>query len=100
MKGKKTITLKGKDVELFFCIGVLEDVQDYLKEQDVEGGIDSALSEMKHLRFFLSKMAEYAGTPVAPDEFKHLAFSEMESAIEIISKATEGLPVGKVAKEK
>lgn len=100
MKGEKTITLEGEKVKLRFTLGVLEDVQDYLKEKGVEGGIDSALSEMKHLRFFLAKLAEYGGNKVDADEFKKLDFSEMENAISIISEATEGLPAGKGKKEK
>lgn len=95
MKGHKSITLNDKEIKLKFTLGVLEDVQEYLKGEGVKGGIDEALSEMKYLRVLISKMAEYAGNKVNPEEFKDLEFSEMNKAVSLINESTEGLPKGK-----
>lgn len=100
MKGSKTINLDGKEIELKLTLGVFEDVQDHLKENGIEGGIEEALSEMKYLRFMLSKMAEYAGNEIDSEEFKKLEFDEISKAVSLITESTEGLPEGKGKKGK
>ena len=87
MKNQKTINLNGKDLKLKFTLGVLEDFQEFAGTSD----IDSALSEMKNIRYFLYLMAKYAGEQVEPDDLKYLDLEEMGKAMEVI-----GSPSGKI----
>ena len=83
MKGQTKITLNGKDIDLKFTLGVLEDFQDYCEENELDS--DTALSKMKHLRQFLHLMT---GGKVPAEEFKELEFSEMEKFTALVGQAT------------
>lgn len=95
MKGQKKITVDGKEYEIKFTLGVYEDLQEYLDEQGIEDGIQEALSQMKHLRFFISKMVEYAGGDIDAEELKKMEISEVKNAVSILTEATEDIPQGK-----
>lgn len=94
MKGKSSIELNGKQVDLSFKLGVLEDFQTYLKDEGVEESIDEAINQMVHLRKLLELMSDYAGGKVEAKEFKHLDFSEIGKAVKIITDSTENIQVG------
>jgi hypothetical protein len=83
MKGQTKISLNGKDIELKFTLGVLEDFQDYCEEHELDS--DVALGKMKHLRQFLHLMT---GGRVDAEAFKDLEFSEIEKFNAIVSQAT------------
>lgn len=100
MKGKQTIELKGKEIELAFTVGAMEDFQDYLKEQEVEAGLDEALSEMKHFRKLIEILSDYAGNKTEAKEFKYLDFSEISKVTDLMNSATENISVGKDQKAK
>lgn len=100
MKGKQTVSLKGKDIELAFTIGSMEDFQEYLKGEGVEAGLDEALSDMKHFRKLIEIMSEYAGEKVEAKEFKFLDFAEIGKVTGLIESATENIEVGKGVKAK
>lgn len=100
MKGKKTISLKGNEIELAFTVGAMEDFQEYLKESGVESDMDKALSEMKHFRKLIEILSEYGGKKVDASEFKFLDFSEIGKVTDLISASTENVAVGKAPKAK
>lgn len=100
MKGKKTIHLKGKDIELAFTVGAMEDFQEYLKESGVESDLDQALSEMKHFRKLIEILSDYGGEKVEAKEFKYLEFSEIGKVTDLINASTENVAVGKAPKAK
>ncbi len=100
MKGKQSITLKGNEIELAFTVGAMEDFQDYLKEQEVEAGLDEALSEMKHFRKLIEILSDYAGNKTEAKEFKYLDFSEISKVTDLMNSATENISVGKDQKAK
>ena len=100
MKGKKSITLKGNEIELAFTVGAMEDFQEYLKDEGVEAGLDEALSEMKHFRKLIEILSEYAGNKTEAKEFKFLDFSEIGKVTDLINSATENIAVGKGGKAK
>ena len=98
MKGEKTISVDGKQYKVRFTLGAMEELQDVLDEDGFEGSTDKALQKMKYLRVFLSKMTKFAGNEVAPEEFKNMDFSEVQSALEIVNQSADGL--GKAEKER
>lgn len=100
MKGKQTIQLKGKDIEIAFTVGAMEDFQEYLKSEGVEAGLDEALSEMKHFRKLLEFLSEYGGNKTQAEEFKFMDFSQIEKVTGLINSATENIAVGKAQKAK
>ena len=83
MKGKTSIQLNGKSIDLKFTLGVLEDFQDYCEENKLDA--DGALSKMKHLRHFLHLMT---GGQIPANAFRDLEFSEIDKFNAIVSQAT------------
>jgi|19_taG_2_1085344.scaffolds.fasta_scaffold00217_4 deoxyribodipyrimidine photolyase-like uncharacterized protein len=100
MKGKQTVHLKGKDIELSFTVGAMEDFQEYLKSEGVEGGLDDAISEMKYFRKLIEILTDYAGNKVDASEFKYLEFSEISKVTQLMTSATENITVGNEQKAK
>lgn len=100
MKGKQTIQLKGKAIELAFTVGAMEDFQEYLKDEGIEAGLDEALSEMKHFRKLIEILTIYAGNKVDAKEFKFLDFSEISKVTDLMNSATENITVGNEKKAK
>lgn len=93
MKGQIKIKLNGKDVELKFTLGAIEDFQDYCEEQGIDA--DMAETKMKHLRHLLHYMS---GGKVEADAFRDLELSEISKFKDLISQASA--EVGNVGKGK
>lgn len=83
MKGHTKIQLNGKDIELKFNLGAIEDFQDYCEEKKIDPAI--AESKMKHLRHLLHFMT---GGKVSADEFRDLDISEVDKFKALVQKAS------------
>jgi len=102
MKGQTKIELNGKKIELKFTLGVIEDLQEWAKKNDV----DNPDTDPKGQRVMFALMELYAGDgwmdadviekAVAESrKYKALGIDQIQVMMDMVDGASEGLAKGK-----
>lgn len=85
MKGQRSITVNGKEVNLVFDWGAVED---FCEDEGVSlGEFETVVQSPKKMRTLIYHMAQSGGSKVKKDDLRKMSFSSMATVSELIAEA-------------